>query len=167
MIGSTNPLVPNGTFIVELLLFLIILFLLGRYVVPRVNAAMEERQANIRKALEEAEQGRALSRQAKEEYQATLDEARKQSRGILDQARRLGEQIREEMKTKAQAEHDAMLARAQVEIERATRRARDQLREQMADLMVEATRKVLARDLPSDIQRALIEEAVATVETGA
>ena len=46
---ASNFLVPNGTFVVELVAFAIIVCLLGKYVIPPINKAMTDRQNAIRK----------------------------------------------------------------------------------------------------------------------
>ncbi len=76
-IASSNFLVPNGTLIVEVVAFLIVLFVIGRYVLPILNKTLEERQEEIRTSLEAAETAKAEA-----------DETRAQRQGILDEARR-------------------------------------------------------------------------------
>jgi len=164
VLAAANPLVPNGTFIVEVVCFLVILGLLARYVLPPINRVMGERQAQIRSALEEAERGRQLYRQAQAEYEQTLAEARREARAIVEQAGKLAEQMSQEARQRAAREHDAMLLRAQTEIERSAQRAADELRRRMVELMMEATSRVLERQLPEDVQRSLVEEATAALE---
>ena len=61
--GGGNFLVPNFTFVVELLAFLIILYVLGKYVIPPINKAMSDRQERIRKQFEDLEQAKADARE--------------------------------------------------------------------------------------------------------
>ena len=46
--GTSNFLIPNGTFFVELGAFALLFFLLARYVIPPINKAMTARQDAIR-----------------------------------------------------------------------------------------------------------------------
>ena len=46
--ATSNFLVPNGTLIVELIAFLIVLAVIGKYVLPPLNKAMTARQEQIR-----------------------------------------------------------------------------------------------------------------------
>lgn len=163
---NSNFLIPNATFIVEVIAFLIILAILWKYALPVVQRMMAERQENIREGLREADEGRALRRQAEAEYQAKLEDARRESRALVDQATKLGEQIREEARQRAEEDYQTRVSRAQVEIDRATERAMAELRRQLADLVVETSRRVLGRELPSDVQRALVDEATAGIESG-
>ena len=56
LLGSSNFLVPNATFIVELVAFLVVLGVLAKYILPYISKPMEERQATIRQALTDAEE---------------------------------------------------------------------------------------------------------------
>ena len=59
MLATSVFLIPNGTFVVELAVVLVILFLVTKYILPPLNAAMEARQEKIRTALEAADKARA------------------------------------------------------------------------------------------------------------
>src|SRR5919206_417901 len=52
--ASGNFLIPDGTFIAELVVFLLVLAAISRWVVPPVKASMEKRQEAIRQQLEDA-----------------------------------------------------------------------------------------------------------------
>src|SRR5580704_18359511 len=93
MMASNNFLIPNGTLIVEVIAFLIVLGFLARYVLPILNKALGERQEQIRTALEAAETARAEAAQADAQRQETLDEARRQAREIVAQANKAAERI--------------------------------------------------------------------------
>ena len=59
--AASNFLVPNATFLVELLAFIVILWILGKYVVPPINRAISDRQASIKKEFDEAEAAKAAA----------------------------------------------------------------------------------------------------------
>ncbi len=56
---TSNFLVPNATFIVELIAFAIIVFLLFKYIVPPINKAMTARQDAIRQQFAELDEAKA------------------------------------------------------------------------------------------------------------
>ena len=58
---ESNFLVPNGTFLVELFAFVLILVVLSRYIIPPINKAMTARQEAIRQEFAEAEEAKQLS----------------------------------------------------------------------------------------------------------
>src|ERR1051326_608634 len=84
---AANFLVPNGTFIAEVIAFAIILFVLARYVYPPLNNAMRQRQEIIQKQIEDAEAARERLAAAQAEYQRALGEARTAGAQIRDDAR--------------------------------------------------------------------------------
>ena len=94
VVGSENFLVPNATFFVELAAFLLVLFILGRYVLPRITKPMEERQATIRQALEDAEEAKRRAAEAEEEYERILARARAD---IDAQVRQASETLRQQV----------------------------------------------------------------------
>jgi hypothetical protein len=59
MIAESIFLLPNGTFIVELVVVAVILYLVTKYILPPLNKAIESRQEKIRSSLELADQARA------------------------------------------------------------------------------------------------------------
>jgi len=84
---TTNFLLPNATFFVEFVLFLIVLFVLYRFVVPPLSRALDERQEMVRKQIADREKAARTLQQAKDRYESELAEARAQAASIRDQAR--------------------------------------------------------------------------------
>jgi F-type H+-transporting ATPase subunit b len=78
----------------------------------------------------------------------------------------MADQLREEARTKGQEEYDRVVARADADIQRATERAREELRLQVADLVIAAAQRVIGEELDAERHRGLIEEAIAGVATG-
>jgi F-type H+-transporting ATPase subunit b len=46
---ASNFLVPNATFIAEVIAFIVIIWVLAKYIIPPINKAMADRQEAIRK----------------------------------------------------------------------------------------------------------------------
>jgi F-type H+-transporting ATPase subunit b len=155
------------TFFVELLAFIVILGLIAKYILPPIQRAMQQRQAEIASALEQGEEAKQRLLVADAEYQAKLEEARQQARTVIERANRLAEQVRAEARSKSQQESDRVMARAEADIQRATERAREELRLQVADLVIAAAERVIGEELDIERHRGLIEEAIAGVGSGA
>lgn len=163
--ASQNFLLPNATFIVELIAFLIILGILAKYVLPPIDKAVKKRQDEIRVGLEEAEEGRRQLARAKEERGKSIEEARRESRSIIEKATEQAEAERAEIAKRGQEEYDRRLTRAQNEIELSVKRATDDLRRQLVDLVIATSERVIRRQLDTEAHRALIEEAIESVES--
>ncbi len=163
MLTSSIFLLPNGTFFVELAVFLIMIFIIRKYALPPLNKAMEARQEHIRSSLEAADAARADAAAADDERHAALDEARKQAREIVAQANRTAEQVRAEMGGKGQLEYDRILANAQNEVELARRRAVEEASGRMGELVLDVVERIIGREVDAATHRDLIDEAVAAL----
>ncbi|MGB6770463.1 MAG: F0F1 ATP synthase subunit B [Candidatus Dormiibacterota bacterium] len=167
LVAAASPLSLNLTFLVEIVVFLVLLYLLSRYVFPPVNNALRARQQLIARSLSEAEEARREVEEAKKKERADLAEARHQAQEILDRAQKLGEELREELRQKGREEQEAMLTRARAELAQEREKAVSQLRNQVADLVLMATTKVLQEELDPTRQRRLIDEALGEVDLSA
>jgi len=167
LVAAASPLSLNLTFPVEIVVFLLLLYLLSRYVFPPINKALRDRQQLIARSLSEAEEARREVEEAKKKERADLAEARHQAQEILDRAQKLGEELREELRQKGREEQEAMLARARAELAQEREKAVSQLRNQVADLVLMATTKVLQEELDPKRQRRLIDEALGEVDLSA
>jgi len=96
-------LLPNGTFIVELVILFVILFLTTKFILPPLNRAMDERQADIRNSLEAAEAARADAAAGDDERKAILDEGRVQAREIVAEAQTAADQEKAAATARGQA----------------------------------------------------------------
>lgn len=166
-LASASPLSLNLTFPVEIVVFLVLLYLLSRYVFPPINKALRDRQQLIARSLSEAEEARREVEEARKKERADLAETRHQAQEILDRAEKLGEELREELRQKGREEQEAMLTRARAELAQERDKAVSQLRNQVADLVLMATTKVLQEELDPKRQRRLIDEALGEVDLSA
>ena len=163
MLTSSIFLLPNGTFFVELAIFLVIIGLIAKYILPPLNRAMEQRQEHIRGSLEAADAARADAAAADDERRAALDEARKQAREIVAQANRTADQVKAEMGGRGQVEYDRIVANAEGEVALARRRAVEEASERMGELVLEVVERIIGREVDAATHRDLIDEAVAAL----
>lgn len=162
---ASNFLVPNGTLIVEIIAFLIVLFVVWKYVLPPLNRALEQRQNEIRASLEAADAARAEADATAAQRQQILDEARQQAREAVAQANATAERLRQDATERAQQEHDRIVASADADIALARQRAVDEVSAQVGALVLAVARQVIGREVDATAHRALIDEAVAALRT--
>jgi F-type H+-transporting ATPase subunit b len=158
-------LLPNGTFIVELVIFLVILFLIAKYILPPLNRAMEKRQEEIRTSLEAAEEAKADAAAADDERRAALTEARQQAREILAQANRTAEQVSADGRARAEAEYERVMASAEADVELARQRALEDAASRLGELVVDVVERIIGREVSAEAHRDLIDEAVSALES--
>jgi F-type H+-transporting ATPase subunit b len=166
-VAAASPLSLNLTFPVEIVVFLVLLYLLSRYVFPPINKALQARQQLIARSLSEAEEARREVEEARKKERSDLAQARHQAQEILDRAQLLGEELQEDLRQKGHEEQEAMLIRARAELALEREKAVSQLRNQVVELVLMATTKVLQEELDPKRQRRLIDEALREVDLSA
>jgi len=164
--GTSGVIDINGTVIVELLTFLIMLAVLARYVYPEIVKVAEARQRAIAEQLREAEKARADAETRLQQAQSKLEDARKTAQQVVDAANKSGEQVRQDLKQKAEDEARRIGEAARKEIEAERERALQSARQEVAGLVVIATQKVIGETLDGPKHRQLIERAIEEVASG-
>jgi len=163
LIATSNFLIPNATFIAELIAFLIILGILAKWVLPPLNKAMQQRQEQIKASLEAAERARADAAATEDERIKVIDAARREARTIIDQASKASEDIKAQGRVKGEQEYQRLVMAAQSEIEMARQRAINEVSARAAELAIAIAEKVIGEELDIEKHRALIEEAIASL----
>ena len=107
---------------------------------------------------------RPRRRQTLAEYRQQLAEARKEAGKIVEDARRVGDERRAAAVAELEAEKARLMRQTQEEIQAETRQALNAIKQQVADLAVAATEKVVRARLDEAEQRRLIDEALADVD---
>lgn len=166
VIGA-NFLVPNSSFLVELVAFLIVLYVLRKKVLPRLSGVLEERQKKIQQGVEDAEKAKKRAEEAEADYRKTVDRARQEARSMVDEANRLGEQLKVELRQKGEQEYERLVSRAQSDIDASARRVSEELRQNMSETVIMVVRKVVGEGLDTDAHRELIDRTIAEVENEA
>ena len=164
--GEAGVITINGTVIVELVTFLIMLAILARYVYPEIVKVAEARQRQIAEQLKEAEEARTAAEQRLKEAEEKLNDARKTAQGVIDAAAKSAEQLRQEMRQKAEEESKRTIEAARKEIEAERDQAVRSVRSEVANLVVAATEKVIGETLDDAKHRQLIDRAIREVASG-
>jgi len=164
--GVAGVIDINGTVIVELITFLIMLAILARYVYPEIVKLAEARQRAIAEQLKEAEESRDAAEKRLKEAEDKLNDARKTAQGVIEAATKSGEQLRLELRQKAEEESKRAIEAARKEIEAEREQAVRSVRSEVAGLVVAATEKVIGETLDDDKHRQLIDRAISEVASG-
>lgn len=158
--ATSNFLVPNGTIIVELIAFVIVLVVMARYILPFLDKALRERQEGIRAELAAADEAKADAAAVDDERRAALEAARQQAREIVAQANRTAEQVGVDAQARGQSEYERMLAAAESEVKLARQRALEEAAARLGELVVDVVERVIGREIDVEAHRDLIGEAV-------
>lgn len=167
--GKTNNfLLPNGTFVAELVAFLIVLFLLKKYVVPRVSESMSARQELIRRQIEDTRQAKQSLDEARAQVQAALAETRTDASRIREEAREQGRQIIDEMRVEAQKEAGRIAERERARLQSERQAIVLQLRTEVGQIAVDLASRVVGESLADEArQRRTVDRFLAELESGA
>jgi len=165
-LAAENFLVPNATIIVELLAFLVILFLLARFIIPPINRALTERQEAIRRQFEESEQAKQAAEAAEQEFRAELADARHEAARIREDAREQGAAIIAEMREQAQAESRRIIAASHAQLDADRQRVLTEMRAEVGDLATTLAGLIVGETLDDDArQQRTVERFIADLET--
>ena len=166
---SSNFLVsPNvGLMIWTLLAFVIAMLVLRKYAWPAITEALDKRQHAIEESIEMSERTRREADELLAEYRERLAEARGQADDIVARARKTGEAHENEVLAEAKAKREEMMEQTRRDIEAETRRAIQEIRNEVADLTVLATEKVTRKSLSTEDQQRLVQEALSELDFAA
>lgn len=168
MLSSNVFIVPNGTFIAEIVAFVVVLFFVAKYLLPPLNRMLAERQDAIRAELVAADEAKAEAEAADADRRAALEHARTQAREIVEQAQRTAERLAEEARDRGQREYDRLVTSADAEVRLARQRALEEAAQHLGELVVEVVERIIGREMDRAAHRDLIQEAVEALarETG-
>lgn len=167
MFATSIFLLPNGTFFVELVVFVVLLLIARRYFLPPIVKAMENRQEKVRASLAAAEAARAEAAQAEDERARVLAEARDQARQIVAAAQATSDQLKAEAAGRAQAEYDRILSGAELEVEAARQRAVDSASARIGEIVFDLVARIVGREVDQSAHEDLVREAVAALQAEA
>jgi F-type H+-transporting ATPase subunit b len=150
---------------VQLVAFLIFIVLLWRVALGPITKVLDERQQRIRESMEAAQQMQAELQATAARNEEVLREARQESQQIIVNAREAADATLARAREEAAKQSEEYLARAESTLRAETEQARQQLRQEIADLAVNAATKIVRKELDPASQTRLIEETLA--EAGA
>jgi F-type H+-transporting ATPase subunit b len=165
VLADNNFLVPNATFIVEVIAFLVILGIIAKYILPYIQKPLAERQEIIRQQMEDADTTKAKLAEAEEAYKNALTEARVAAAEIRERARAEGQRIVEEVQQAAQEESERIIARGEEQLLRQRTAIVRELRAELGTMAVELSEKIVDQRLTTDDQvRATVDAFIAGLQ---
>ena len=149
------------TLIIQMLVFLIFVWVVMTFIWPIILGAMNEREKKIAAGLSAAEQGQKDLSEAKSRADEVIKEARTRALAIESQARTQANLILDEARKAASLEGEKALASAKSQIELESNRARDNLRGQVVSLAVAGARRVLEKEIDPKAHGELLDQLAA------
>lgn len=137
----------NLTLIMQVVAFTAFIWFCARFVWPPLMRAIETRQKQISEGLAAGDQGRRELASAEKRMADMLTEAKAKSAEIVATGEKFKAETMERAKVEAKSEGERLITAAKAEIQQELARAREQLRDAVADLAVAGAAKILKRDV--------------------
>jgi F-type H+-transporting ATPase subunit b len=151
-----------GLFIWQVVIFLILVFLIGKFAWKPILSSLDDREEGIANALAAAENAKIELAKLEASNATAAQDARIQRDAILKEAREIKEQIIVDAASIAQEKADKIMASAQEAIQAEKKAALAEIKSQVAELSVEIAEKITRKELSErDAQLALIDKMLA------
>lgn len=141
--------------IVNFTLLVVLLYVVAYRPILRM---LDERSARIKQGLEDAENASRRAAEMEQEFERRMAEARREGQEIMAQATQMSEKARQEILDRAREESRALIEKAKEEIARERDQAMAELRQQVADLALAVSEKLIGAALDEPKHRQLIAE---------
>ena len=148
----------NLTLIVQMLVFIVLVWFTMKFVWPMILGPMQEREQKIAQGLAAADRGEQSLAKARDEADAIVRAARERATQIIDQATHHANEIVEQAKGTATSEGLRLKAAATQEIQLEASQARETLRREVGQIAVQAASKLLEREIDAKAHADLISK---------
>ena len=146
----------NLTLIMQAAAFAAFIWFTARFIWPHLMRAIETRQKQIADGLAAGEQGRKELASTEKRIADMLAEAKNRAAEIVATGEKFKTETVDSAKGEAKVEADRIITAARAEIEQEVARAKEQLRNQVADLAVAGASKILQRQVDAKAHAELL-----------
>ncbi len=147
-------------FIAELVGFVVIVFVLWRFVLPLVANMVRNRQDQVQRQVDEAEEATRKLQAAQSRFDNAVQQAEVEAARIRDDARADASRIREELTAQAEAEVERMLQRGQEQLVAERDQAVRGLQSELGGASMELAERVVRHSLADDDARTASVDAM-------
>ena len=149
-----------GLFLWTIVTFFIVLAILKwKAWGPLINA-LDKREEDIREALASAEKARQDAEKASSEYEDMMKKARVEAQQIVADGKAAGERVKNDIESAANDKANEIIEKAKAQIDAERRKAIQEIKSSVVDLSMDAAAKVIERNLDSDDNRKLVDQAL-------
>ncbi len=164
--GESNLFAGDlGNAIWTLVIFLGVVFVLGKFAWGPILDNLQKREEFIRSSLEEAKKDREAAEARLAEYEERLKEARAEATAIVEEGRRDSEVLRGRIEQEAREEAEKIRERTLRDIGIAKETAVKELYELSGRLATRIAARIVRRELTTEDHRKLIEDAISEMES--
>jgi F-type H+-transporting ATPase subunit b len=140
--------------------FLLLLFVLRMVAWKPLLTMLDEREQRIEEALAQADRSRKEAELQAESNRAALEQAQTEARAVIAEGRELAERVAQEVRERAEGEAAQVLEKARRTIEQEKNNAIQELRAQVADMAILATRQILDEQIDENRSRQIVDDVI-------
>jgi F-type H+-transporting ATPase subunit b len=152
--------VHGGLLAWTVLTFLLLLGVLKKVAWGPIIDALETRENEIKDALNAAEKAREEAERVSSDYEESIRKAQAEAQQIISDGKAAGEKVKADIETAAQAKADEMLEKAKTQINAERETAINDIKAVAVEISLAAATKVISKNLDSDDNRKLVDEAL-------
>lgn len=151
----------NATLLGQAITFVLFVWFCMKCVWPPVIRAIEKRQKEIADGLNSAESAKKDLELAKANTSEIMQQAKVEANAIIEQANKRKSVILDEAQQEANREKERIVTQGLAEVEAERKRAREELRQQVALLAVAGAEKIIERSIDEAANSDIIDKLVA------
>ena len=140
--------------------FLILLFVLKKFLFGKISAMIKARADEVKNTYEKTEKDKADAERLRLEYQRKLAEAEAEAARRVQEAINEGNRISEELVKRAKEEVEHVRIRAQESIEQERKKALTEIRNQVVTLSILASSKIIQQSINQKTAEKLVEDFI-------
>ncbi len=156
-----NPM--TSTIFWSIVCFLILFFVLWKFVFKPVGKMINARQEEIRKNLDAADRQRDEAIRYLDEQKVMLEQSKKEAKEIIESGRQASRKVQEEIEESAHEKSRQMLDAALEEIKREKEKSLNEVKNRIIDIAMQTTEKIISKSLSEEEHKKLIEESLQEV----
>jgi F-type H+-transporting ATPase subunit b len=165
-LAEGNFLIPDATFLAEIVAFVLILAVMWKYVVPPLQKNLAARQDVIRQQLEDARLAKERLDAAEADYNTALAEARAEAARSREEGRRIRQEIIDGARDEARAAAEEVTRLAEERLQAQHRQALNELRAEVGKLAGDLAGRIVGETLADEeLQRRVVDRFLAELAT--
>ena len=153
-----NPM--TSTIFWSIVVFVILVVVLWKFVLKPVNNMISKRQEEIREKVDDADKKSLEAGKYLEEQKKSIDKSRIEAKKIIDEGKEAARKIKEEIENQASEKSKLMVEDALTEIRSEKDRSINEVKDEMVDIALSASQKMISKSLSGEDHKKLIEESL-------
>jgi F-type H+-transporting ATPase subunit b len=155
--------VHGGLLAWTVLTFLLLLVVLKKVAWGPVLDALDARENEIKDALNAAEKAREEAKRVSSDYEDSIQKAQAQAQQIIADAKTAGEKVKLDLEAIASEKADEIIKKAKAQIDAERIKVISEIKTVAVEISLSAAAKVIEKNLDSDDNRKLINEALESI----